>query len=307
MEYTKQALTFRQQAEQLLARGLLADRADLEARLEAVSYYRLAGYWHPFRVRDAEGKVRDEFVANTRLGPIWDRYCFDRRLRGLVMDAIERIEVSMRTKLVYHFSHRYGPFGYLDPNNLPKMSDTRYGQWIDRLRHETGRSKEEYKRHFFKKYGDCHDDLPLWMLTELMSMGSLMTFYRGLVPELKRKLAAEYGLGDQLIFSWLGALHVTRNICAHHSRLWNRRLGYMPKLPPPNKHPEWHQPDLEINRGRIGVMLLICRHWLALVAPQSTWQQKIENLFDEFPSVPVEAMGLPVKWRLHPVWCKRYV
>ena len=49
MNYTKAALSFAEQADLLIGRGLAAERAQLISTLERVSYYRLSGYWHPFR------------------------------------------------------------------------------------------------------------------------------------------------------------------------------------------------------------------------------------------------------------------
>jgi len=114
VEYSKGALTFEEQADRLLSRGLSAGRDELIGRLRAVSYYRLSGYLYPFREKEADGSASDRSAAGTNLGAVWQRYCFGRRLRVLILDAIERIEVSVRTKLVYHFSHDHGPFGYCD-------------------------------------------------------------------------------------------------------------------------------------------------------------------------------------------------
>jgi abortive infection bacteriophage resistance protein len=179
MKYEKQALTFEVQADQLMARGLDADRKELVQRLSAVSYYRLAGYLHPYRVPDDQGHFSDQFYPGTSLTEVWRRYCFDRRLRGLVMDAIERIEVSVRTQLVYHFAHEHGPFGFCAEANIPKLKAEEYIDWRKALIEETRRSKEPFKKHFQSKYGGDHPNLPLWMVAELMSMGSLLTFFRG--------------------------------------------------------------------------------------------------------------------------------
>ena len=83
MRYTKPPLTFEQQADQLLTRGLVTEREILIARLSEVNYYRLSGYWYPFRKPDA-----DAFEPDTTLDLIWDRYVFDRQLRVLVMDKM---------------------------------------------------------------------------------------------------------------------------------------------------------------------------------------------------------------------------
>jgi abortive infection bacteriophage resistance protein len=301
MEYRKQALSFEVQADRLLERGLQADREELIGRLRAVSYYRLSGYLHPFREKDAVGAMTDRFCKGTDLQTIWDRYCFDRRLRVLTLDGIERIEVSMRTKLVYHFSQAHGPFGYCDDTKLPKLKIAEYLEWRMALQEETDRSKEIFKKHFFDKYGDHHRNLPLWMLTELMTMGSLLTFFKGVEPEIKRRVAEEYGLPDEVALSWLRSLNAGRNICAHHSRFWNRTLGYPPQLPAPRKHPEWHG-ELKLRTDRSGIILMICRHLLRLISSTSRWHERVGALFTEYPNIPIALMGLPDGWRNHPIW-----
>lgn len=296
MRYEKTAHTFEAQADKLLSRGLQAERAELIRRLESVSYYRLSGYWYPLREPESEN-----FRAGATLQTIWRRYCFDRRLRSLLLDAIERIEVSLRTKLIYHFSHEHGAFGYQDDRNFPGLKISEYLEWRTALLEETSRSKEVFKKRFFDKYGDAHKELPVWMLAELMSFGSLLTFYRGIAPEIQKKIAQEYGLADELFLSWIRGLNAARNICAHHARLWNRELGYAVLLPAPNKFPEWHGERRPLN-NRTGVLLLICRFFARRVAPSSQWAGRVEALFDEYPDIPVAEMGFRADWRSHPVW-----
>ena len=103
MKYAKPPLTLEQQADQLLPRGMVGDRDVMIARLRSVSYYRLSGYWFPFRNAD------DSFKPGTSFEAVWNRYVFDRRLRLLVMDAIERIEVAVRSQLAHHHSLHYRP------------------------------------------------------------------------------------------------------------------------------------------------------------------------------------------------------
>lgn len=108
MRYAKPPRTLEEQADLLLSRGMKGDRAAMIARLAVVNYYRLSGYWHPFRNPGA-----DTFRPNTTFDSVWQRYAFDRRLRLLVMDAIERIEVAVRTRLAYCLAHQSGdPFAY---------------------------------------------------------------------------------------------------------------------------------------------------------------------------------------------------
>ncbi len=70
-EDTKPALSFEQQADQLLRRGFQADRAKLIETLSRVSYYRLSAYWHPVKRAD------ETFMPGTTLEKVWRRYAFD--------------------------------------------------------------------------------------------------------------------------------------------------------------------------------------------------------------------------------------
>jgi len=171
MEYTKPPLTFGAQADLLLSRGLQADKAVLVSRLQAVNYYRLSAYLYPFRHESS-----DNFRENTTLALVWKHYTFDRQLRILVMDSIERIEVAVRTKLAYYFSHRHGAFSYLNKVFFPKLKVEDHKRWLDEMKIEIERSKETFIKHFQTKYGDCHDLPPLWMLCEVMSFGKMLTF-----------------------------------------------------------------------------------------------------------------------------------
>lgn len=300
-KYEKKPLTFEKQADQLLARGLKADREELVRRLEMVNYYRLSGYLYPFRNQGG-----DDLIEGTTLEQVWNRYCFDRRLRVQVLDAIERIEVAVRTQLVYHFSQKFGPFGHCSELNLPKLKISQYIGLRENLQTETERSKEVFKKHFKDKYGDEHKNLPVWMVCELMSMGSLLTFFKGVDDDLQKKVAKHFGLPDELLLSWLQSLYAVRNICAHHSRLWNRKLGNAPKKPQKNKFPEWHKTSEDgspiIPNDRVGVILLICGTLLNKISQTSHWHERIELLFGDNPEIPVAEMGLPSNWKNTALW-----
>jgi len=301
MDYHKEPLNFEAQAELLIDRGLEADRDDLVKRLSQVSYYRLSGYLFPFRQGDG-----DTYVKGTCFETVWRRYCFDRQLRVLLIDAIERVEVAVRTQLVFHFAQKYGPFGYCCEENLPKLKVMEYLEWRESLIVETQRSKEAFKRHFFEKYGDSHQNLPIWMLSELMSMGSLLSFLKGVDPNILSQVAGHFGIADQLLFSWLRSLYAARNNCAHHARVWNRVFGYPPVLPQRNKYPEWHMQDSDgknlLKRDKVGLLMMICAWFVREISASSQWQCRVEALFDAYPEIPCREMGLPDDWRSHPVW-----
>jgi abortive infection bacteriophage resistance protein len=124
-KYTKPPLTFEEQADLIVSRGLKADRDRLIHRLKNVNYYRLSAYLYPFRVTDS-----DRFQEKTTLDLIWKYYTFDRQLRLIVMDAIERVEISVRTQLIYQLVRRHGAFGFTNAKNLPHLDSDKFQNWL---------------------------------------------------------------------------------------------------------------------------------------------------------------------------------
>ncbi len=295
MRYEKGHLSFEEQADLIIYRGLIADKSLLVSRLENVNYYRLSGYLYPYRQDD------NTFKSGTTLDRVWRHYTFDRRFRLVVMDAIERIEVSIRTQLICELSRINGAFGYVNPEALPKLTIEECERWTKEVKKEFTRSREIFVEHFKVKYGDIHSFLPLWMAGEIMPFGCIMTMYRGVSDNVKRNIAQHYGVPDQVLTSWLRTINVIRNICAHHGRLWNRELGVKPFIPRKSKYPQWHEP-VTIPQNRIFGVLTILRYLLKTIAPQSKWENRLFALMDEYPEISRWSMGFPDNWKDSPLW-----
>ena len=54
------------------------------------------------------GIILDTFRDGITWEMIYNLYVFDRKLRILVFDAIERLEIAIRTQIIYQLSHKYG-------------------------------------------------------------------------------------------------------------------------------------------------------------------------------------------------------
>ncbi len=295
MKFNKAALTFEQQADRLLKRGLIADKEVLAKRLQVVSYYRLSAYWHTFRQAD------ETLFPGTTLEQVWRRYVFDRQLRLLVMDAIERVEIALRTQLVNLLSIRYGPFGHCDRANLPGLTVDQHRKFMDKIREEAGRSREDFVEHFKVKY--CSEsDLPLWMAAELLTFGGMLTLFRSVEKPIKQEIAVRYGITDVVLESWLLALNHVRNLCAHHARLWNRGFSdKSPAIPHERKHPLWHKP-VTITGDRVFGILTVLHFMLRQTAPQSAWRDRFIALCERYPEIPRRFMGFPDHWMDSPLW-----
>jgi len=289
MEYTKPSLTYKEQADVLISRGLLADRDILIATLQNVNYYRLSGYLYPFRNAD------DSFLDGTTLDIVWRRYRLDRRLRFLLLDAIERVEVALRSRLVYHFVHKHNAFAYLDKIYLPNLDQTQYDEFKQKLATEISRSKEKFVIHFNRKYGDKHNMPPLWIACELFSFGLFLTFYRGVEKSLQQQLARDLGVPDVVLFSWLLTLNNLRNLCAHHGRVYNK--SFKIKLPTNrNKYPDWFNP-FPIADKKLFTVLTVLKYLLSHVASRSQWHIRLKGLIEEYSDIPASIMGFPANWK----------
>lgn len=192
MEYLKEALTRDQQADLLIERGMIARKEDLVEKLRQVSYYRLSGYWYPCQLSD------NSFAEGTTFDMVWDAYTFDRRFRLVVLDAIERVEIYIRSNLANELSLAQSPFGYLERHNLPGLDDDEYSAFRDRISGCYKRSREQFVKHYKKRYGDGkgeHADLPpYWIIVETFDFGLTSRLYKGAPKQVKKKISRELGL-----------------------------------------------------------------------------------------------------------------
>lgn len=273
---------------------MAGDRALLVHRLQTVGYYRLCAYWHPFKQAD------DTFQPGTTLDVVWNRYTFDRQLRLSVMDAIERVEVAIRTVLLTELAMVGGPFVHLDAGRFPGVRPEKHTRFVDSLREEAQRSNEVFVAHFRSTY-DEFPDLPIWAAAEIMSFGTMLTLFNMSSNRVQKAIARRYGLTGRVLGSWLLTLNYTRNLCAHHSRLWNRALALKPLLPDEKLDPHWHAAT-PVKNDRIFAVLTLLHYLVRQIAPQTKWRERLFKLFDRSAGIPLKPMGIPDDWRTHELW-----
>jgi abortive infection bacteriophage resistance protein len=133
------------------------------------------------------------------------------------------------------------------------------------------------------------------MATELISFGALSKMYEHLRTSLRKKIAREFNQPQPVFVSWLHSLTAVRNVCAHHSRLWNRELAVKPELPVAWK-------AIGIGNDRLYVIALIIQTLLADIAPDSGWGERLKAHFNAHPTVNLRAMQFPANWQNLPPW-----
>lgn len=317
MRYKKPYLTIPEQIALLEERGMLvADQGKAAEYLRRIGYYRLSAYWFPFRERKntlgGSQQIDNKFKEGTEFKNITDLYAFDKTLRLIVLDAIERIEVSIRTEVALVVG-AHGPYAHREPKFLdgkfttrgPGESQSRYEKWLGMLDSRVATSKEEYASHFRSKYAGSQ--MPIWIAVELLDFGPLSHFLSGMKYSDLQKISKSYGsIPQHLIKSWIRSLCGVRNVCAHHSRLWNRPLVHQPTLPKAGQILELdHITETTTLNRRLYAALAIMRLLLLQVNPRTKWARRLSDHIRTFPASPhinIASVGFPENWRKLPLW-----
>lgn len=303
----------------LKQRGLIIeDEAQAESFLLRLGYYRFSGYAYSFRdwqescpvdpsapyprKKHASVKinriVHDNFMADAHFDVIAKLYVFDKKLRLLVMDALERIEVSVRSQIAYQLGQQ-DPLAYLRSDMFHhtftdccvKGAISKHHKWLVEQARLLERSNETFIKHH------CDRSIlpvPIWVACEVWDFGTTTALYGGLKESDQDAISSLYGIQNGRIFAkWLQIIKHLRNICAHHGRLWNR---------------EFHEPDLipshaimwmsyfERNsetKQRIFWALCLCTHMLAYLSPKSQWSTRLIDLINkEMPDLSSFGLGV---------------
>jgi abortive infection bacteriophage resistance protein len=293
--FTKSATTFAQQIALLRSRGLsITNIEDAKTTLQRINYYRLSAYFYPFK-----NTADDTFQSDGSFEKALEFYHFDRELRLVVIDMLERIEVAIRCAISYHLAHTYGPWAHEDSTNFDARR-LNHSQWISDVHRETDRSKEAFIEHFRSTYEE-YPKLPIWVAAEIMSFGTLSLLYKGLHHRDQRAIAQPYRIHQRVFGSWLHCLAHVRNICAHHARLWNRDLSIVPMLP---HIPAWSHPTEIPNEKKIYPVLCMLRFLSEHEPLRDDWARRLTRLIRKYDSEPrwLNAMGVPVDWATKEFW-----
>ncbi|WP_327638708.1 Abi family protein [Kribbella sp. NBC_00482] len=315
--YTKPHLAFADQVGLLKSRGLIIDdEAEAEHLLSVIGYYRLSGYWYTYRRQRTDAPRDDDFVEGTNFRTVVRLYDADRRLKLAVLDAIERIEISVRVMIGFTLGRR-GAYAHLDAGNLDgrfvQSSGGRastYDRWLRKVLTAQTRSSEDFVLHFQHKYDGR---LPVWVMTEILDFGSLSYLFQGLKVADRNEIAARLGVVDRhgdgngaALANWLRVLNYLRNVCAHHSRLWNRNL--VDQIAPshlrsiPDLH---HLSDRRVTHFRIYSTLCIIGFLLAWIGQRPGWVVQIQTLVtEEFPACGrgLHELGFAAGWSAERPW-----
>lgn len=323
-KYSKPPLNEEELVDRLIARGLdVPDKQRACRYLKHIGYYRLSPYSLPLQT----DRKSHTFRPGTTFDDILNLYVFDRKLRLLVTDALERAEVAVRAALsnTMSLSSPEDAFWYLRPERYCcKKAAAEQAKRIIELTQQhrnwlSGKSERadalhhpDAIHHYLTKY-DTPATPPSWLVVELLTLGELQHLYSALPGHSKKKIAKSLGLTEPVLTSWLKSYVRVRNICAHHGRLWNRFLGVYPKIPTSETIPWLHDRSVfatnnnnALERKRLYPVLVSLQTILFTISPHSTWATRLNALLAEHPTVPLDALGMTPGWHQDQFWMSAF-
>ena len=289
-EYNKPPLKYDEQIALLKSRGMaFSDEVCAKNMLANVCYYRLSAYMLPYK-KKADGKILDEFKDGTTWDKVCELYMFDRNPRLLVFDAIERLEVAIRSQIIYQLCDKYGSH-WQDRSEIFKprteriLKDGRmvvqdvYGDIQKHIKEQLHNNKAEvFIQHYRNKYGKPENP-PSWMCAEIMYFNHLSRICTG----LKRRadvngIASYFVLPPDTFCSWLHTINYVRNICAHHARLWNRDMNIVPERLSFSKSLQWISNPGTVQRSKIYYFLCMLNYMLQTANPKSSFKDRLKKI-----------------------------
>ncbi len=182
---------------------------------------------------------------------------------------------------------------------------TKHDAWLDRLDKKASDSKDKFAEHFRTKYPD--DQMPIWIAVELLDFGPLSHLISGMRNSHIAAIGSGYGgIKPDTLKSWVRSLAFTRNVCAHHSRLWNKPLVNQPALMSPSI-PDGlqHIQALPDAGKRLYSIACVARHMLSIANPRTSWKDRFVAHIDTFPYSPrysLSSAGFPLNWKNEAIW-----
>lgn len=289
--------------------------------LRSLGWYRFCSYLRPFeKTLQTDGASFEHVIQLCR---------FDHNLRLLILDAMERIEISLKNVLFRHLHDNYGPgwmhssewyrpeaFTVYRPEREPihdhlgeerEAKEPEIARIQRALQHGMSRLRKRFNSQLLQQDGFAG----LALLDEL-SFGMTSRIFAALKDEERWNITeANYQpLLDEKLAGWLRSLTVVRNTAAHHARLWNVRFARDIHMPPfvKQKH---DRKGLEASRNIEKTMYGHCCAIFVLLNKSVTmteWHFRLRELLEENHQAAfdlAETMGFPEQWHGLPFWRRR--
>ncbi|MFR9019075.1 MAG: Abi family protein [Fusobacterium sp.] len=224
-------LNYEEQLEKFISQGMIIkDKKKALERIKHISYYKIKEFSSFFMNPNGTYKKDTYFEA------IIQNFYFDKNLRMEFLKCSEKIELSIKNKIVYTLGAKYGAFGYL-----------KFSNWCDRKISKENILKEEEKfrkkikqkmklfssnpiiKDFIKNNPD--EEFPsVWRIAEILTFGEILRLFEIMSQKNKISVVRNYGLEIDEFTSYMNNMKLIRNLCAHNMAIINIKLKSIPKI-----------------------------------------------------------------------------
>lgn len=263
----------------------ISDPVKAKEILQTVNYYRLSAYGI-----DLLDKRTDQYYPGTDIEHLYSLYLFDSRLRNMLSPVIEYVEIRFRSCIAYHLAIQYGAECYRDRSCFHSWTSGVTGQDMFDVFNEhvdkeiKKQSKKPFVIHHQQKYGG---HFPIWVVVELLSLGTLSTLFSLMKREDQIAIAKQFQTNYVYMKSWFAALVEVRNICAHYGRLYNMPLDSVAKLSSKEK---------QYANSRLFTDCLALKYIMRGKSTWMTFTQNLRAIIDECPKANLKCIGFPENW-----------
>lgn len=296
--------SYKEQLQLLLDRGMeVEDQARALRKLSEIGYYRLSGFWYPCRKfqQDPEGNLvpspvqpkvmlrTDEFYPGTSFDKLLELYLFDKKLRLLMLDALERVEIYMRVLIAHEMGKlettAHKNVAYINPRwttPAPDSSESFWDTWCKKLKKQLAKSKEDCIQWYQAK----STELPIWVSIQVWEFGTMSKYFSMLNGRYQRAICRQIHpyLQPWVLSGWLDALNILRNRCAHHGRIWNQPGR---PLPCPMKISYFvNVQKVFVDMDRMGGLIAVLWFLVHHLGNNSTWLERVKALLEKMPELP---------------------
>lgn len=310
----------------LIDRGMhIEDTPRAIRKLTQVGYYRLSGFWYPAREIQRDDnhdpieceflnrpKRSNHFQPKTHFDQVFNLYLFDKQLRLMMLDGLERIEVYIRSVIAHELGRgkaKIAGSGDDIPDPLAwKDSDYINGKFLTPRGNRSSLWSDWQNKHeklIERSREDCivwhkrnDKEMPFWVVIEAWDFGALSKYYGMLKDKYRQNICVKLGITDKketdVLRAWLMEMNILRNRCAHHTRIWNQQSSKQLKL---TNHACFD--DIRGDENTLSRLYSVIRvMWFLIeqIGPNSTWLKQVNHLIEQFPTVPgcsLSSLGLP--------------
>lgn len=236
-------------------------------------------------------KTAHQFKTGVTFDRVLRLYRFDKKLRVLLFNEIEKIEVAFRAAVVNTITDRTGDIFWM---TNPAYVNSSTSSLIQR---EYSHSTEDFIEHFKRTYSDPYP--PAWILSEILPFGNITWIFRNLSNSNKKAVAKKFYLHAPVLESWMNIVTLTRNSCCHHARVWNKVNSIIP-----NDMSGMTRPWITTSTDKRKTYYNICiiKYFLDIISPNNDFKKKLLTLFLAFPEIDLNAMGFNANWETEPLW-----